>query len=257
MKLTNNTILITGGSSGIGFQMAKMLLKRNNVVIITGRSQEKLDDAQSRLTELITIQSDVSNPQEVQDLYTKVSTDYPDLNILINNAGIMWTINLQDHSYNLEELTKELDINVKGTIWMNDLFLPLLKKNQNSATVTVSSGLAFVPLPISPVYCATKAALHSYTQSLREQLRNSEIKVFELAPPATETELLGTFEEEDMKGINVMSVKDMVDTFMQGFSKDRLEIRPGQSNQLKFMSRYFPKFIFKQMSKSVAGMHAK
>ncbi|MGL1902129.1 MAG: SDR family NAD(P)-dependent oxidoreductase [Fibrobacterales bacterium] len=257
MKLTNNTILITGGSSGIGFQMAKVLLKRNNVVIITGRNQEKLDDVKSRLPGITTIQSDVSNPQDVQELYTQVSTEYPDLNILINNAGIMWTINLQDHSYNLEELTKELDINVKGTIWMNDLFLPLLKKNKNSATVTVSSGLAFVPLPISPVYCATKAALHSYTQSLREQLCNSDVSVFELAPPATATELLDTFDEENLKGISVMSVKDMVDAFMVGFAKNRLEIRPGQSNQLRFMSRFFPRFILKQMSKTVQTMHAK
>ena len=84
---------------------------------------------------------------------------------------------------------------------MNDIFLPLLKKNKNAATVTVSSGLAFVPLPISPVYCATKAALHSYTLSLRAQLKNADVKVFELAPPATETELLADFNEEDMKGI--------------------------------------------------------
>lgn len=120
----------------------------------------------------------------------------------------------------------------------------------------MSSGLAFVPLPISPVYCASKAALHSYTLSLRAQLKNTEVKVFELAPPATETELLAGFNEEDMKGISTMSVKAMVSDFFKGFSKDTYEICPGQSSQMKFMSRYFPAFILKQLSKTVDRMHA-
>ena len=139
---------------------------------------------------------------------------------------------------------------------MNDAFLPLLKKNKNAATVTVSSGLAFVPLPISPVYCATKAALHSYTMSLRAQLKNTGVKVFELAPPATETELLADFNEEDMKGISSMTVQAMVVDFLRGFSRDKYEICPGQSSQMKFMSRYFPSFILKQLSKTVDRMHS-
>ncbi len=192
----------------------------------------------------------------LRNFISKLKKDFPDLNILINNAGIMWTINLQDHKLSAHDLTKELDINVKGTIWMNDAFLPLLKGNKNAATVTVSSGLAFVPLPISPVYCATKAALHSYTLSLREQLRNTNIKVFELAPPATETELLADFNEEDMKGITAMTVQAMVADFLKNFSKDKYEICPGQASQMRFMSRYFPGFILKQLSKTVDRMHA-
>ncbi|MBI9054378.1 MAG: SDR family NAD(P)-dependent oxidoreductase [Bacteroidales bacterium] len=163
---------------------------------------------------------------------------------------------MQNHKLSSTDLTKEFDINVKGTIWMNDAFLPLLKGKKNAATVTVSSGLAFVPLPISPVYCSSKAALHSYTLSLREQLRNTNIKVFELAPPATETELLADFNEEDMKGISTMTVQAMVTDFLKGFSNDKYEICPGQSSQLKFMSRYFPGFILKQMSKTVDRMHS-
>jgi len=106
------------------------------------------------------------------------------------------------------------------------------------------------------VYCATKAALHSYTLSLREQLRDTDIKVFELAPPATQTELLKDFNEDDMKSIAIMSVEKMVAAFFKGLSTDKYEIRPGQSNQLKFMSRFFPNFILKQMSKTVDAMHA-
>jgi uncharacterized oxidoreductase len=256
MNLNDNTILITGGSSGIGFEMAKEFLAANNKVIITGRNMDKLESAKQKLGDVKIIQSDVSNPNSIKELYEQVSKDFPDLNILINNAGVMFTINLQDHNLSANELTKEIDINVKGTIWMNDAFLPLLKKNKNAATVTVSSGLAFVPLPISPVYCATKAALHSYTLSLRAQLNNTDVKVFELAPPATETELLADFNEEDMKGISSMTVQAMVADFLKGFAKDKYEICPGQASQLKFMSRFFPSFILKQMSKTVDRMHA-
>jgi len=256
MNLNENTILITGGSSGIGFEMAKEFLAAKNKVIITGRNLERLEKAKQKLGDVEIIQSDVSNPDSIKKLYEQVSNEFPDLNILINNAGVMFTINLQDHNLSTDELTKEFDINVKGTIWMNDAFLPLLKKNENAATVTVSSGLAFVPLPISPIYCATKAALHSYTLSLRAQLKNTDVKVFELAPPATETELLADFSEEDMKGISSMTVQAMVADFLKGFSKDKYEICPGQSSQMKFMSRYFPGFILKQMSKTVDRMHA-
>lgn len=255
MNLNGNTILITGGSSGIGFEMAKEFLAAKNKVIITGRNREKLEKAKQKLGDVTIIQSDVSKPDSIKELYAQVSKDFPDLNVLINNAGVMFTINLQDHNLSANELTKELDINVKGTIWMNDAFLPLLKRNKNAATVTVSSGLAFVPLPISPVYCATKAALHSYTLSLRAQLKNTDVKVFELAPPATETELLADFSEEDMKGISTMNVQAMVADFLKGFSKDKYEICPGQATQLRFMSRYFPNFILKQMSKTVDRMH--
>ena len=120
--------------------------------------------------------------------------------------------------------------------------------------MNVSSGLAFVPLPISPVYCATKAGLHSFTESLRVQLKNTKVEVFELAPPATQTELLDAFNSEDMKGVSIMKVEDMVKAAVQGMQTDRFEIRPGQANQLKMMSRVAPGFILKQMSRSVDRM---
>jgi len=256
MNLNGNTVLITGGSSGIGYEIAKQFLNRDNKVIITGRNEQKLQKAKEQLNYVTTIQSDVSNPDEIENLYQQIAKDFPNLNILINNAGIMWKINLQDHNHSALELTKELDVNVKGPIWMTNAFLSLLKENTEAAIVNVSSGLAFVPLPISPVYSSTKAALHFYTLSLREQLRNTNIKVFELAPPTTQTELLGVFNKEDMKGTSQMSVEDMVFDFLKGFSKDEYEIRPGQANQLKFMSRFFPNFILKQLSKNVDLMHA-
>jgi uncharacterized oxidoreductase len=133
-------------------------------------------------------------------------------------------------------------------------FLPHLKTKSEAAIMNVSSSLAFVPLPISPVYCATKAGLHSFSESLRVQLKNTKVKVFDLAPPATQTELLGDFDVEDMKGASVMTVEDMVRVAVKGMQTDRFEIRPGQANQLKMMNRLAPGFILKQMSRSVDRM---
>ena len=167
MKLSGNTILITGGTSGIGYEMAKEFIKNRNTVIVTGRNEQKLQKVKNELKGVVTIKSDVSNPDDVKALYEHVAKDYPSLNVLVNNAGIMTEINLQKHQLSATDLTKEIDIIVKGNIWMNDAFIPLLMKNRNPATVTVSSMLAFVPLAITPVYWFDKAALPYNTLSLK------------------------------------------------------------------------------------------
>lgn len=251
MKLNGNTVLITGGSSGIGFEMARQLSKLNNKVIITGRNEQKLHEAERKLTGVMTIRNDVSNPGDVEKLYQQAVKDFPGLNILINNAGILRTLNLREDNLSAAHLTKEIDINLKGTMLMNNAFLPLLQHNNDPAIVNISSGLAFVPLPVAPVYCSTKAAIHSYSLSLRAQLRNSGVKVFELAPPLTETGMIGDFNEEAIKGVPIMPLEKMVTAFLKGFAKDNYEIRIGVANQLWFMSRFFPKFIFSQLSKSL------
>src|SRR6202007_565544 len=124
---------------------------------------------------------------------------FPEPDIVSNNAGILRESNVHDKAGSLEDITREIEINLSGPIRMVKQFLPHLKAKSEGGIVNVSSGLAFVPLPISPVYCATKAGLHSFTVSLRVQLRNTKVKVFDLAPPATETALLEDFNVEDMK----------------------------------------------------------
>lgn len=254
MHLSSQTILVTGGTSGIGFELTKQLLALGNTVIVTGRDGAKLDKAKRLLPSIYTIQSDVSQPKEIEALFKRVTNDFPKLNILINNAGIMREINMHKETETLDSLTNEIDINLKGPIRMTRQFLNFLKKRPNAAIVNVTSGLAFVPLPTSPVYCATKAGLHSFTQSLRVQLQGTSVKVFELAPPATATELLAHMDENDMKGITIMKVEDMVRKCIQGMQNDVFEIRPGQSNQLRFMSRLAPEFILKQLSRPVQRM---
>lgn len=257
MKLDGNTILITGGGSGIGLEFTRQLVKRGNTVIITGRDQAKLDRAKTELPALNVVRSDVASLADVDALFTKVTTEFPALNVLMNNAGVMRTINLHKEE-SLETFTSEIDINLKGPLWMVQKFLPFLKKAPAAAIINVTSGLAFVPLPTSPVYCATKAALHSFTQSLRVQLKNTKVQVFEICPPATQTELLaGSSDAEDLKDVPVMKVEDMVKACLKGFANDEFEIRPGQANQLRFMSRLAPGFILGQLSKPVDRMLSK
>lgn len=255
--MSNNTVLVTGGSSGIGFEIARQLLALGNTVIVTGRNAANLEAARSKLRGLHTIQNDVSEVKGIPALYQHVITDFPRLNVLINSAGIMRKIDLQKADFGLGDITREVQTNLNGTIWMDIQFLAHLKKQKNAAIVNVSSGLAFVPMPVSPIYCATKAAIHSFTLSLRVQLRNTNVKVFELAPPGTDTPLFtGDFTKEDVKGIKPMSVQTLARHAIAGIEKDVLEIRPGLANMLKLGSRIAPNFMLSQTSKSVDLMHA-
>src|SRR5260370_14155505 len=145
MKLTNNSILITGGGSGIGYELNKQLTGVGNTILITGRDQAKLDRAKATFPKLHTFQSDVSDPEAIVALYEKVTKQFPELNILINNAGIMREINVHDKAGSLEDITREIEINLNGPIRMVKQFLPHLKTKSEAAIMNVSSGLAFVP----------------------------------------------------------------------------------------------------------------
>ena len=246
MKLTERTILITGGTSGIGFELAKQLLARNNVVIVTGREQNRLDQAKRSLPSLHTFKSDVSDPAAITILYDNVLARFPSLDVLVNNAGIMRNLNMnQDRG--LDDVTREIDVNLSGPVRMIQQFLPHLRAQKEALIVNVSSGLAFIPLPVSPVYSATKAALHSLTQSLRIQLKDTRVTAVELAPPGTETPLFrGEFEAE-MKGQKGMDVTLLAKKAIAGIEAGQVEIRPGLSNVLKLMSRVAPRFMLNQL----------
>jgi uncharacterized oxidoreductase len=251
MKLNNRTILITGGSSGIGLELARQLLARGNIIIITGRDQERLDAARRTLPGVHVFKSDVSDPAAILALHDAVLAQFPALDTLINNAGIMRNLNL-NQPRGLDDVAREIDINLSGPVRMVQQFLPQLKSRGNAMIVNVSSGLAFIPIPISPVYCAAKAGLHSFTQSLRVQLAGTNVTVVELAPPGVETPLFrGEFAAE-MKGQKAMDVAVLAGHAIAGIEAGRLEIRPGLSNILKIMSRVAPQFMFRQMTKMAA-----
>ncbi len=252
MKLQNRTILMTGGTSGIGLELAKHLLARGNVVIVTGRDQAKLDATKRAMPDIHISKSDVSDPAAIVTLHDAVIAQFPMLDTLINNAGIMRNLNL-NQPRDLSDVTREIEINLSGPVRMVQQFLPHLKTRGEALIVNVSSGLAFVPLPISPVYSATKAALHSFTQSLRVQLAGTSVRVIELAPPGVETPLFrGEFEKE-MKGQKAMNVTVLAQHAIAGIEAGRLEIRPGLSNVLKTMSGVAPRFMLRQMAKMGAA----
>jgi uncharacterized oxidoreductase len=257
MEVSGNTVLITGGTSGIGLEFAAQLLRLGNAVIVTGRDQARLDLTREKLPAVHTFRSDVSDPDEIEALFDAVIGEFPRLNFLINNAGVMCRVDLRDPRTGLHGITTEIDTNLSGTVRMVKQFLPHLRRQESAAIMNVSSGLAFVPLPISPVYCATKAALHSFTQSLRVQLRGTNVTVFELAPPITETALFNTdFGANPIRGAKPMAVQELVNRAIEGIAKDRVEIRPGLSNVLWLMSRIAPGFMLERLSKSVANLLA-
>lgn len=253
MELKNNTILITGGTSGFGLEFAKRLLELGNTVIVTGRDPVKLASAKKNLAGLQTFQSDVSNPKEIAELYEKVTAQFPKLNILINNAGQMRKISLHDTSIGLSDITREIEINLMGPIRMVQAFLPHLKQMKSAAILNVTSGLALVPFPIAPIYGATKSGLRSYTKSLRVQLKNTNIKVFELVAPAAKTPLNDQFHNMDGFSVKLMDPVVLIDTAIKGLEKDKYEIYPGIARMIRIMSRIAPAFILKELSKAGAN----
>lgn len=250
MELTNNTILITGGTSGFGFEFASRLVALGNTVIITGRNKNKLGETKKQLPGVHTFQSDVSDPTAIAALYKVVTEQFPELNILINNAGEMRKINLHDTSIDLLNITREVEINLMGPIRMVQQFLPHLKTKKTAAILNVTSGLALVPFPLSPIYGATKAGLRSYTQSLRVQLKKTGIKVFELLAPSANTPLNDKFSTVDgFDSKNNMNPDKIIDAAIKGLKSDTLEIYPGLSAIIKLMSRVAPGLLLSQTSK--------
>jgi uncharacterized oxidoreductase len=250
MKLEGRTILITGGTSGIGFEMAKQLIARRNTVLITGRDARRLEEAKTALPGVHTFQSDASKPEDIESLRQRVTAEFPACDTLINNAGIMRNLNMNEPRP-LMDVTRELDINLSGPIQMVQEFLPHLKSRPSALIVNVSSGLAFIPFPLSPIYSAAKAGIHAFTRCLRVQLKGSTVGVVELAPPGVETKLFrGEFEKE-MKEQKGMPVEVLVAKAIAGIEAGKTEIRPGLSNVLYLMSRVAASLPFGQMAKMV------
>ena len=246
MNLKNRTILITGGSAGIGLAFALKFVELGNRVIVTGRRQAVLNAVKAKHPQLHTIQSDVADPAQIAALATRVKAGFPELDVLMNNAGIMLYKNLRAPATDLAGLMAEVNINVGGVIGMTSAFIDILTANKGTV-INVSSGLAFVPLPAAPIYSATKAAIHSYTQSLRFQLEDTGVEVIDLMPPAVKTDMTTELAEG---GGSVISTDELVKQSFALLKAGALEIRPGQSKQLAFLRRLAPDFINRQLWKA-------
>jgi uncharacterized oxidoreductase len=190
MKTTGNAILITGGGSGIGRGLAEAFHALGNQVIIAGRRKEALETTMTANPGMKSATLDIGNAENIGSFAAKLAADFPTLNVVIQNAGIMRAENLKSQSSDLADAEAIIATNLLGPIRLTAALLPLLQKQSSSTIMTVSSGLAFVPLTFTPTYCATKAAIHSYTQSLRYQLRGTTTEVLELIPPYVATDLM-------------------------------------------------------------------
>jgi uncharacterized oxidoreductase len=190
MNISGNTILITGGGSGIGRALAEALHARGNQVIITGRRESPLVKAAAANPGMAWAVLDIAEPAAIRDFAAKVVHDHPTLNVVVNNAGIMLTEDLKAEPFDLDVVEDTITTNLLGPIRLTAALLPQLRAQPASTVMTVSSGLAFIPLAATPTYNATKAAIHSWSQSLRHQLRDTSVEVLELAPPAVATDLM-------------------------------------------------------------------
>lgn len=191
MKMTGNTILITGGGSGIGRGLAEAFHALGNTVAIAGRRKAMLEATTKANKGMGALTLDIENAASIREFAKQVAAEYPKLNVLINNAGIMKLEDLRTAA-GTEVAEQTIAINLLGPIRLTTALLPLLRQQPYSTIMTVSSGLAFVPLAPTPTYCATKAAIHSYTQSLRYQLKDTATAVVELIPPYVATDLMGS-----------------------------------------------------------------
>lgn len=236
MELSKNTVFITGGASGIGLALAKEFLNYENTVIICGRSLEKLEFAKKRHPGIYTIRCDVSNMNEVRQTMEKIETQFGSLNILVNNAGIQHRFDFYEDEGAIEKLDEEIDINFRAVVHLTKLFLPILGKAPKAAIVNVSSFLGIVPKKSAPGYCATKAALHAFSKSLRYQLENKSIKVFEIITPLVDTDMTKG-RESDMKKL---SPELLAKEVLQNLDSDTFEIRPGRTKAVLFLNRLFP-----------------
>lgn len=190
MDPTGNTILITGGGSGIGRGLAETFHAAGNQVLIAGLRRQALDAVTAANPGMRSLTLDVEDPVDIQSFAARIMGDFPKLNVLINNAGIMRREDLAQQKINSPDTEAIIATNLLGPIRMTAALLPLLRQQQRPAIINVSSGLAFVPLAFTPTYCATKAAIHSFTVSLRYQLKETGVEVIELIPPYVGTELM-------------------------------------------------------------------
>jgi len=211
MKTKGNTILITGGGSGIGRGLAEAFHRLGNQVIIVGRGRKTLDETTAANPGMKSLTLDVSDPKSIPSFAAQVTKEYPSLNVLINNAGIMQPENLLEAPNYLSNAEAIVTTNLLGPIRLTAALLPSLRTQPRATIMNVSSGLAFVPLAMTPTYCATKAAIHSYTQSLRYQLKATKVEVIELIPPYVQTTLMGDQQANDP---NAMPLNEFINEVM-------------------------------------------
>ncbi|MGB7788501.1 SDR family oxidoreductase [Methanoregula sp.] len=230
MKTGGNTVLITGGATGIGLALAEEFVKAGSEVIVCARTEENLKQAKDKLPSLHTKKCDIAKEDERESLCDWAVANFKDLNVLVNNAGIQRMIDFRKGTADLfrhraEDGEDEIEVNLRALIYMTALFTPHLMKRKEAAIINVSSGLAFYPMAPLPVYCATKAAVHSFSLTLRQQLEETPVKVFELIPPMVDTNLDKGARKARGQTYFGLTTAEFIIPVMQSFGNDEYEIR--------------------------------
>ncbi len=216
MQLSGNTILITGGTSGIGRALAEAFHQRGNQVIIAGRRRALLDEITAAHPGMHGLQVDVDDPRALAVFAAELRRQFPTLNVLINNAGISRREDLRNGERDVAAALAMINTNIVSVLQLTAALLPLLERQPRATVMATTSGLAFLPLADYPTYCATKAFLHSWLQSLRSQLRQTSVEVLELIPPYVQTELSGASQATDP---NAMPLADYVAEVMRALAE--------------------------------------
>jgi uncharacterized oxidoreductase len=247
MKTNGNTILITGGSAGIGFEIAKAFSVKGNHVIITGRDEKRLANAASQLNNVTPIVSDISSKSDAEALVQRIRTEFPQLNVVVNNAGRAFYYQLDSDQDAASIAEEEMLTNYLSVIRLNQALLPTLKNASEAAIVNVSSIAAFASNHKLATYAASKAALHSYSQSLRMALGASPVRVFELMPPLVNTDF-----SQEIGGANGIPPREVADALLAGFETDTFEIRVGRTESLYQLYLNSPAEALRAMNPDIA-----
>lgn len=246
LDLTSKTILITGGGSGIGLELARQFVELGNTVVICGRDEGRLADA-ARQTGAQAIAGDVTVAEDQERILSGIQAQHGKLDMLINNAGVFLAYDFKDDPETMHKIESEIAINATAPLTLTRRALPLLERSAQPAVVFIGSGIAFVASPGTPVYSGTKALIHHCAQTLRHQLHPHGIKVFEAMPPVVDTDMAKVLKSENFKK---MKPTDLVREIIAGLRSNQTEMLLGQSSQIKWMSRIAPAFLFRQFAKT-------
>jgi uncharacterized oxidoreductase len=254
MKISGNTILITGGATGIGLALTEAFITLGNEVIVCSRDEDHLKKAAEKFPGLHTRICDLSRPEGCASMHEWIASSFPDLNVLVNNAGIQRVIDFRKGPEDLlrhraADGMDEIDVNLKAYVYMTAYFVPDLMKKKEAAIVNISSGLGFVPMSMTPVYSATKAAVHSFSVSLRHQLRNTTVKVFEIIPPIVDTDLDKGERKARGQSIRGIPPADVAKASLPAIEADVYEVAIGMAQGLRAGSKNNFDEIFANMNR--------
>ena len=247
MNLTNKRVLITGGSIGIGLEMARKISEEGAKVMICARSLAPLEDARKAYPSLSIAQCDVTQLDQVKDLLKEVRSQLGGIDVLINNAAVFRRFNILE-GYPLQKQLEEIDINLKGPIQVTNVFLEELMDSPESMIVNLTSPSAYMPMAASQIYSATKSAIQSWTRSLRHQLRATSVKVVELNPPAVNTRMNSN--NPDLGNMKLMPAEKFAELAVKGIKKGREEILISHAGIMKNMSRIVPGLAFRMINRT-------